>query len=235
MWWFSTRKSGVNAINLKELLGISYQTAWSWLQKLRSCTVCEGRDKLSGVVEVDESYLGGEYEGKRGRGSENKIPIAIAVEKKGQKLGRVRVHVIQDCSSESLSTFITTNIVTKSVIKTDGWSGYKQLDGQGYTHEVVKAGEVEDKSELLPGVHRIASLVRRLIMGTYQGNATEKHLQKYLDEYVFRFNRRTSKSVGKKFFRIFEQVVKSNKLCTWEIVGRTAPDIPLRYSATGVY
>jgi len=104
LWWFSTRKNGVNATALQELLGLrSYQTAWSWLQKLRTCTVFSGRSKLSGSIEVDECFIGGDHRGKRGRGAEHKCKVAIAVERKGRKLGRLRLQVIEHCSTQELT------------------------------------------------------------------------------------------------------------------------------------
>ena len=121
MWWFTTRKSGVNAINLQDLLALgSYNTAWLWFQKLRNCTVRKGREKLTGSVEADEFYLGGQKSGKRGRGAEHKCAVAIAVERKNPKLGRVRLQVIDDCSAGELIPFVKANVVPGSCITTDG-------------------------------------------------------------------------------------------------------------------
>ncbi len=220
MWWFTTRKSGVNAINLKDLLGLgSYGTAWTWLHKLRTCTVRKDREKLEGQVEVDEFYIGGRHGGKRGRGSGHKCPVAAAVEKQGRKLGRIRLQAIDDCSSEALIPFINLNVEKKSNVTTDGWSSYLPVKGQGdYDHERVIQADAEDKSSVLPGVHIVASLVKRLILGTFQGRFDKKHLQRYLDEYVFRFNRRNSKSIGKKFMRIVQQAVVTAPVSYSQIV-----------------
>lgn len=202
LWWFSTRKTGVNAINLQQLLGLgSYQTAWEWLQKLRSCTIRAGREKLSGSIEVDEFYLGGER-GKKGRGSPFKSAVAIAVERKGRKLGRLRMQVITRCTSQELIPFVTNNVVSGSRVTTDGWAGYNGLEKEGFQHRKIFQTKSEDKESVLSGVHLIASLVKRLILGTYQGRFEEKYLQRYLDEYVFRFNRRSTKTPGKRFWRI---------------------------------
>ena len=208
MWWFTTRKSGVNAVNLQSLLGLgSYTTAWCWLQKLRSCTIRPGREKLSGTVEVDEFYLGGEHSGKRGRGAEHKCSVVAAVEKKGRKLGRIRLQHIDDCSQKSLMQFITNTIDPASLVTTDGWRGYGSELSKNYDHEKVLQCKAEDKSKTLPGVHLVASLVKRLFLGTFQGRFDSKNLQRYLDEYVFRFNRRNSTHVGKKFMRIVQQTM----------------------------
>jgi transposase-like protein len=208
MWWFTTRKSGINAVTLQQLLGFrSYGTAWSWLHKLRSCTVCTERKKLSGTVEVDEFYLGGQHPGKRGRGAEHKSVIVAATEKKGRKLGRIRLQVLDDCSSDSIDPFMLKNIDQKSLVITDGWSSYTPVENKGYHHQRVLQTKAEDKSSVLPGINLIASLFKRLVMGTFHGRCDRKHLQHYLNEYVFRFNRRTTKYVGKRFMRICEQAM----------------------------
>jgi len=213
MWWFSTRKSGINAIALKEALGFgSYQTAWNWLQKLRTCTVFPDRETLSGKVEVDEFYLGGVTTGKRGRGAENKSKVAIAVERQGQKLGRVRMQVIENCSASQLIPFVETNVAPNNQISTDGWKGYCGLEKAGYDHHKVMSSHSNNKESVLPGVHLVISLVKRVILGTFHGRLDEAYLQRYLDEYTFRFNRRTSKSGGKKFWRIIQMATNSRPI-----------------------
>jgi transposase-like protein len=215
LWWFSTSKSGVNASALKDLLGLgSYQTAWCWLQKLRTCTVFPDRSLLSGSVEVDEFYLGGEHSGQRGRGAKHKCKVAVAVERQGYKLGRLRLQVIPCCSSKVLTAFARTNITSGSQITTDAWTGYSGLTKKGFIHRVINQTKAEDKESVLPGVHLVASLVKRVILGTFQGRFDPQYLQRYLDEYVFRFNRRTCKSIGKRFLRIVQQSVSSVPI-TW--------------------
>ena len=213
LWWFSTRKSSVNAVSLQELLGLgSYQTAWRWLQKLRTCTIFPDREKLSGNIEADEFYLGGERSGKRGRGADHKCKVAVAIERKGRKLGRLRMQVVDRCSADELIPFTTNNIATGSIITTDGWKGYCGLEAAGYVHKKILQTKADDKDSVLPGVHLITSLVKRVILGTFQGRFEEQYLQRLLDEYVFRFNRRTTKSVGKRFWRIMQQAVASAPL-----------------------
>jgi transposase-like protein len=215
LWWFSTSKTSVNAASLKDLLGLgSYQTAWCWLQKLRTCTVFPDRSKLSGNIEVDEFYLGGEQSGKRGRGAEHKSKVVVAVERKGRKLGRLRLEVIECCSAEELTSFVKANIDLGSQITTDGWLGYNALQSEGYEHKIIIQSKVEDKASVLPGVHLVTSLFKRVILGTFQGRFDPQYLQRYLDEYVFRFNRRTCKSIGKRFFRIMQQAAHSAPI-TW--------------------
>ncbi|MEQ9285433.1 MAG: IS1595 family transposase [Cyclobacteriaceae bacterium] len=217
IWWYTTRKSGVNAKNLQELLGISYPTAWSWLQKLRSASVRPAREKLSGEVEVDEFYLGGKQEGKAGRGSENKIKVIVAVEKKGTQLGRIRMKQIPSCDAENLKAFIEDNIEKGTKVVTDGWKGYLPLSSnEDFDHQALVASISGE--DVTPGVHRVASLFKRVAIGTYQGRISPKHAQKYLDEYVFRFNRRKSKSVGLKFMRMVELVALSSLMPFAKIV-----------------
>ena len=224
MWWFTTRKSGVNAINLKDLLGLgSYQTAWLWLHKLRRCTIRQGRERLSGNVEVDEFVVGGQQPGKRGRGANGKTIVVAAVEKEEKKLGRIRLQVVPDNSGDVLEQFVTTNISPGSTIISDGWKGYSFLDDSSYSHNQVVAAHTTKKESVLPGVHLVASLVKRLILGTFQGRFDPKHLQSYLDEYVFRFNRRRSRNIGKKFMRIAEQVTSSTKMTYKQIKAGKSP------------
>jgi transposase-like protein len=224
MWWFTSRKSGVNAVNLKDLLGLgSYQTAWTWFHKLLRCTIRQGRERLSGRVEVDEFYIGGQKPGKRGRGSNGKTIVVAAVEKSALHYGRIRLQVIPDCSGPVLKAFIDENIVPGSTVVTDGWKGYYALDPKKYDHIQQVAKHIKDKNSVLPGVHRVASLVKRLMLGTFQGRFGPNHLQSYIDEYVFRFNRRNSRYIGKKFMRIVQQIVASPRTSFREIVGGNSP------------
>ena len=219
MWWFSTRKSGVNAVCLQELLGLgSYETAWRWLQKLRTCTIFPDRAKLSGNIEADEFYLGGEQSGKRGRGADHKCKVAVAIERKGRKLGRLRMQVIGRCSADELVSFAKDNIAKGSSIATDGWKGYDGLQEAGYIHRKILQSQVDDKESVLPGVHLITSLFKRVILGTFQGRFGEQYLQRLLDEYVFRFNRRTTTTVGKRFWRIVQQAVASPPITSRDLV-----------------
>ena len=228
MWWFTTRKSGVNAINLQDLLGCSYVTAWSWLQKLRQCTIRKDREKLSGKVEVDEFFIGGQKPGKRGRGAGGKSIVVAAVERQGRKIGRIRLQVVDDCSADSLNAFINQNIEAGSYVVTDGWKGYNSMDPDRYDHHQVFLSKNKDRYSCLSGVHLIASLVKRLIIGTFQGRFDPKYLQPYLDEYVFRFNRRKSRNIGKKFMRIVEQVASSAKITCRQIKNGIQADLLLQ-------
>jgi transposase-like protein len=206
------------------LLGLgSYQTAWLWLHKLRDCTIRRGRERLSGVVEVDEFVIGGQKPGKRGRGANGKTIVFAAVEKEHKKLGRIRLQVIPNCSGDVLKQTVMDNVNSGSFVVSDGWKGYKFLDDSDYDHHEVIAAHIPEKDSILPGVHLIASLVKRLIISTFQGRFDPGHLQSYLDEYVFRFNRRRSRNIGKKFMRIAQQVTASTKATYNQIKVRDYP------------
>ena len=205
MWHITNQKYGANALGLQRVLGLgSYNTAWRWLHKLRRAMVRPGRDKLDGTIEIDETYIGGERSGKRGRGADNKTLVAVAVEDKsegtrtGKGIGRIRLQLIPDASAESLNAFIGENVNVGSRIRTDGWSGYNAISNIGFVHTVVD-------SLNLKIAHLTISLLKRWLLGTYQGAVSPAHLGYYLDEFTFRFNRRTSGSRGKLFYRLVEQ------------------------------
>jgi len=209
IWWVTSQKNGVSALGLQRVLGLgSYETAWTCLHKLRHAMVRPGRDKLSGQVEVDETYLGGLEEGVRGRKTEKKALIAVGAEENGKAIGRIRICQIKDASAASLHPFIANNIESGSIIHTDGWEGYSGLDKKDYSHKVtVLRGKKESASELLPRVHRVVSLLKRWLMGTHQGAVSHEYLDYYLDEFTFRFNRRNSRHRGKLFYRLLQQAV----------------------------
>ena len=209
MWYVTSQKNGASALGIQRVLGLgSYQTAWTWLHKLRRAMVRPDRDKLSGWVEVDETYFGGLEEGKTGRGGDDKALIVIAAQADGKAIGRVRMCVVKDASAESLHGFVQDCIEPGSTLHTDGWQGYAGLQKKGYDHEITRLrGHLKDASKLMPRVHRVASLLKRWLLGTHQGAISHQHLVYYLDEFTFRFNRRKSNSRGKLFFRLVEQAL----------------------------
>jgi hypothetical protein len=219
MWWVTGTKTGTSALGLQRVLGLgSYQTAWAWLHKLRRAMVRPGRDQLSGVVEVDESLVGGV--GTHGRSTAKKALIAVAAEEVGHGIGRIRMRRIPDGSSDSLLAFVQEAITTGAEIHTDGWDGYAHLKRHGYRHRVTYLrGHHELASELLPRVHRVISLLKRWLLGTHQGAVTGPHLDYYLDEFTFRFNRRTSRSRGKLFYRLLENAVQLPPAPYRDIIG----------------
>jgi len=213
IWWVTTQKNGASAAGLQQILGLgSYQTAWTWLHKIRTAMVNPNRTKLSGTVEVDECYIGGvEHDGKRGRGTENKSIVVVGVEllEGRNQLGRTRMMVVPDVSGESLvEKFVKENVEPGSTVITDGWSGFNSLGANGYTRVVPEKFAVDDPENLLPHVHMIVSLLKRWLLGTHQGAVQEMHLQAYLDEYVFRFNRRKSAKRGLLFYRLLENAMR---------------------------
>ena len=208
MWYVTSQKNGTSAKNIQRLLGLgSYQTAWAWLHKLRRAMVRPHRELLNGVVEVDESYIGSVDAGKFGREPGDKALIGIAVEVMDQGMGRIRLKRIADASARSLGKFVHESIEPGATLRTDGWRGYWPIAGQGYVHEPTKRKDLA-QAELLPASHRIAALLKRWLLGTHQGAVRAEHLDYYLDEFTFRFNRRTSLSRGKLFYRLVEQAVQ---------------------------
>jgi transposase-like protein/ribosomal protein L40E len=210
MWYVTSQKNGASALGLQRVLGLgSYLTAWTWLHKLRRAMVRPGRDRLDGRVEVDETLLGGVSEGPRGRGSEGKALIVIAAQEDGKGVGRIRMAQIASASSVNLHGFIEQVIEPGATVHTDGWHGYSGIGNKNYRHEAtVLSGRGKNAAaELLPRIHIVASLLKRWLMGTHQGAVSFKHLDYYLDEFTFRFNRRKSGSRGKLFYRLMEQAV----------------------------
>lgn len=213
MWYVTSQKNGTSALGLQRVLGLgSYQTAWSWLHKLRRAMVRPGRERLNGVVEVDESYVGGEEDGTFGRYTRTKAIVAIAVEIHSPKgFGRIRVQQIAGVAAADLTPFIQSAVAPGAMIHTDGWSGYNEIVQHGYkrTKTVISSGG--DPAHIsMPGVHRVAALLKRWLLGTHQGAVSRKHLDYYLDEFTFRFNRRASASRGKLFYRLLQQAVRVN-------------------------
>src|SRR5262249_3165305 len=207
MWWVSSQRTGTSARGLQQVLGLgSYETAWTWLHKLRRAMVRPGRDRLTGQVEIDETYLGGPEEGVRGRRTQRKALVAVAVEVSGKKIGRIRMRQIPDASSDSLQAFVEEAVAPDSLLHTDGFLSYDRLTKRGYRHRITF---VDDRSaaELLPHVHRVVGLLKRWLLGTHQGAVTRAHLDYYLDEFTFRFNRRTSRHRGNLFERLVQQAV----------------------------
>lgn len=229
MWWVAAQKTGVSASNFKDFMGFgSYETAWAWLHKLRRAMVRPGRERLSGEVEVDETFIGGKESGKKedgtgktGRGRLEKSLVVVATECIGKQIGRVRFKCIDSASSDNLVKFVEENIQFGSTVITDGWRGYNSLaDSKNYTH-VIKSisGSGQEAHELLPHVHMVDSLLKRWINGTHQGRISSKHLEYYLDEYAFRFNRKLSNHRGKVFYRLVQQAVTSSPTPLKDLTG----------------
>jgi len=210
IWYIVAQKQGASALNLQRILGLgSYQTAWTMLHKLRRAMIRPGREKLRGRIEVDEAYIGGaSQEGIPGRGSERKALVAIAVEVNERGMvGRIRLKHIRNAGAEELIPFVEEVAEKGSTIITDGWASFSGLPGKGYKHEVTISKKTNPEN-LLPHVHTTVSLLKRWILGTLQGSCSAKHFEYYLDEYTFRYNRRTSRSRGLLFLRVLENAVQ---------------------------
>ena len=240
-WLFATAKDGISAQYLQRSLEIgSYQTAWAMLHRLRSALVRPGRGRLTGTVEVDETFIGGEEHGLRGgRQPGKKVLTGIAVEVSEPKgIGRCRMAVLADASGASLRPFVAGSVEPGSRVITDGWVGYNGLAARGYDHErrnqAAAARRGEDPGELLPAVHRVASLCKRWLLGTHQGKVAPAHLPAYLNEFTFRFNRRHSRSRGMVFYRVLELAAGHDPVRYNDIRATTKPrNRPPRQRGTG--
>ena len=219
-WHLTTAKNGMSAKTLERTLGTSYRVAWTMLQRFRVAMVDAERKKLSGDVEVDETFVGGVKQGsKRGRGTTKSI-VAIAVEIKQPKgFGRVRMRHISDTSGDSLLSFVRDVVAPGAVVHTDGWRGYSKLPEHGYKQKITVLSSSGDPAHVsMSGVHRVSSLLKRWILGTHQGSVVPGHLQSYLEEFTFRFNRRTSRSRGLVFRRLLEQAVATGPIVENDVI-----------------
>ena len=232
-WLFATGKDGISALSLKRVLEIgSYQTAWAMLHRFRSVLVRPGRERLAGTVEVDETFIGGEEPGlPGGRALGKKVLTVIAVEVHEPKgLGRCRMAPLPDASGPTLFGFLTDHVEPGTKVITDGWKGYEGLTKLGYYHDQrsQRAARLrgDDPHTLLPGVHRVASLAKRWLLGTHQGSIGAEHMGGYLNEFVFRFNRRTSRSRGMLFFRVMELAAAYDPVRYRDLIANPQPKAP---------
>ena len=225
----TSSKGGIAATELQRQMGFgSYQTAWSWLHKIRKAMVRPDRQKLRDRVEADETYLGGARPGRRGRGAAGKALVAGAVEAgrgkaKGRRLGRLRLARLPDAGATSLEGFLAANVAKPAAVATDGWAGYADLPAKGYHHEPINLSTSWGDAVLrLPAIHLVFGLAKRWLLGTHHGAVGTKHLPAYLDEYVFRFNRRTAKRISHGFARLVEQAVHTKPITYRGIIATPA-------------
>ena len=225
VWFVTSQKNGVSAQGLQRVLGFgSDETAWAWLHKLRRAMVRPERERLSGIVEVDESFIGGQTPGRKG-GSTLKAPVMIAVERTGKRaLGRVRLAVAEAPNTNELVEFACQVVEPGSTIRTDGARVFRKLETMGYAHDYVTVYNSADPAhELLPGVHMVSSLLKRWIAGTHHQRVSDKHLPYYLDEFTFRFNRRKSRARGLLFYRLMQQAVATDPHPLAELINGPRP------------
>jgi transposase-like protein len=212
IWFLTSQKNGISAQGLQRVLGFkSYETAWAWMHKLRRAMVRPDRDRLAGIVEVDETFVGGVSRGNYGASSD-KVPVMIAVERSetGRKLGRIRLEVTQRPGTVELREFAERMVLPGSTIRTDGARMLRKLADNGYTHEYTNGYNAPIKADVLPGVHLTASLLKRWLTGTLHFAVAEHQLPYYLDEFTFRFNRRDANSRGLLFYRLLQQATNTD-------------------------
>ena len=225
----TTLTPGISALQFQSQVGISrYETAFQMLHKIRSAMVNPNRDRLHGIVEVDETYVGGEHKGaKPGRGDDSKAIVIVAVEVRTKRTedkdeglsakermiqgfkpkkmyaGRIRARVIPDASAEALTGFIQETVDTENtVVVTDGWLGYSGLEELGYTHSVHLSSKDDGKGWLTMAHLEIANFKAQWL-GTYHGRVEQSHLQNYLNQFAFVHNRRFL-DAGVPFLRVLQ-------------------------------
>ena len=229
-WYLTNQKQGVSALGLQRVLGLgSYETAWAMLHRFRRAMVRAGRERLKGQVEVDETYLAltDRHEPISAVGRKNstaKVLMVIAVETLQPKgFGRIRLRRIARDSAPYVIPFVQEAIEPGSQVRTDGSAAYRSLGELGYDHQrSVMLGSPQPAHVSMAGVHRVASLVKRWILGTHHGSVQPEHLDAYLDEFVFRFNRRTSASRGMLFYRLLQQAVVTAPVTYQDVVRKRA-------------
>jgi transposase-like protein len=225
VWYLTNQKNGVSALGMQRLLGLgSYQTAWTILHRLRHAMVNPERDKLSGIVEVDETFVGGVVHKTSIENQQDKTKsvVLIAIELLEPKgFGRIRLRQVDRATKKNIEQFISDVIEPNCKICTDGSQAYSSLNEMGHSRKkTVHLGSDKPAHETMPGVHRVASLLKRWLLGTYQGAVQPKQLDHYLDEYTFRFNRRKSRSRGLLFYRLLEQSIITKPLTYKKIKSR---------------
>jgi transposase-like protein len=225
MWQLVGQKQGMSALGFQKLMGLgSYETAWAHLHKLRRAMVRPGRDLLTGLVEVDEGFVGGREESVGGRQAAGKAIVVAAVEvregKRRESAGRVRLSRLQRISKRGLESFVSEAVEPGSAVRTDGFNLYRGLPGVGYRHlpiNVLRSGMPASAS--MPHVHRVLSLLKRWLLGTHQGSVQPHQLDYYLDEFAFRFNRRRSRHRGLLFYRLLQEAAVTEPIPLRQIVG----------------
>jgi hypothetical protein len=230
MFLMTTSKNGLSASTLEKHVGISYATAWTWLQKLRQAMVDPARNPLSGVVEVDETYVGNDPDRSRGRRQGARRPVLIAVEEKGEGMGRIRVVAMSGVQGPDIEKAVCSTIDASATLHTDGWQGYAPLSKKGYKRRVDRINPVSSNKEraeraqaLFPRVHLVASLLKRWLLGTHQGAVRAKHQQSYYDEFVFRFNRRAANARTLLFERLAAFAVRRRTQTYGQLVAQHDP------------
>ena len=233
VWYIVNQKQGVNALGLQRVLGLgSYQTAWAMLHRLRRAMIRPGREQLHGLVEVDEVFVGRSPPNKV-RDTKKKQELAekreslrsivmVAIEIKQPKgFGRIRLQRVTSKSENAALPFVLDAVEPGSVVRTDGSAAYRKLEKHGYQREkAVQLGAGDPAHVTMPGVHRVASLLKRWLLGTHQGAVRPDQLDYYLDEFVFRFNRRSSRSRGLLFYRMLEQALVTEPVTYAQIAAK---------------
>ena len=229
-WHLVDTKVGVSAMSVARLTGLDYRSAWGLLHKLRRAMAQNGRERLRGEVEFDETYVGGVEQGAPGRSRGKKQPVAVACERiSDTAMGRIRLARLPDASALAIADFFEHNVEPGSILVSDDWASYgpalDELKARSVTYEhrpTSLRASGERAHRVHPHVHRVAALLKRWMLGTHQGSITDEYLDAYLDEFVFRFNRRHSKNRGLVFWRLVCALVEADPFPRAELARRPA-------------
>lgn len=217
IWWIINQQFGVNALELKKILGLgSYRTAWTWLHKLRRLMIIPEKNKLSGTVEVGAIFISSQKKEKNG--SKEQILVIIGVEINKKATNRIKFSIIPDISSKSLTAFICSNIKSGSRIVTADKNNYHNVKALGYQHKIENKNIIFNGINILPNVHKIASVLERWLLGIHQHYVSKNKLEYYLDELTFLYNHKTIKSRGLLFFLLIEQGIRHVPVLYNEII-----------------
>lgn len=226
IWEMTTHKGGISAKDLQRIMGFgSYETAWSWLHKLRRCAFSQNRKQLAGPVQFDDGYVGG-LDQRPGRPKGNKALVLVAAE----TWGRVRMEHSPNLTKQSVKSFADRNIFDDAPVTTDGYRSFssKSLGNRTHTRH-VQPKKRHFSFDPLQQAHFALSLFKRCWIGTYHGAISKKHLQVYLDEFEFRYNRRKTVGVGRIAARLFQSLVSKSRI-TYDLIAYST--VPCQRFAT---
>jgi len=195
IYWMASTPKAPSASELERQLGVTYKTAWIMRRKIvHALSRRDNELMLCGLVEMDEFFVGGRERGVKGRQTERKTLVAIAVDHTAKGGCRyAHLQVIPDASSQSLTAVAKKDIAPSSTVLTDGWPSYRDLAKQGYNHVPWVLETPEDASKIMPWVHIVISNFKRWVLDSFH-SISAKHLQAYLDEFCYRLNRRWIRS-----------------------------------------
>jgi transposase-like protein len=188
IYWISSDKGGISAVRLSKLIGCTWRTAYRLLKILRKAMGDRNDQyKLSGVIELDDAYVGGKKTGKRGRGAGGKTSVVIACETSGQRPGFIAMQAVESVNKKTIEKFTNEHIDSSSIVNTDAFCA--NVGVATFATHIPKVTPSDLVDEWLPWVHIAISNLKRFLLGTFHG-ISKNYVQEYLNEFCYRFNRR---------------------------------------------